>query len=148
MPAGRPSSYRPEYAELAYKFALLGITDERLAEFFDIVPQTLYNWKEAHPEFLEALTRGKEEADANVAKSFYHRALGYSHEAVKIFNNDGQPMVVPYTEHYPPDTGACLSWLKNRQPKLWRDRIEHTGADGGPITLEAMLIAGEKPKDE
>lgn len=28
------------------------------------------------------------------------------------------------TKHYPPDTVAAFIWLKNRQPKLWKDKIE------------------------
>ncbi len=33
-------------------------------------------------------------------------------------------IVVPYTEHYPPDTAAAFIWLKNRQKQTWRDRHE------------------------
>jgi hypothetical protein len=42
---------------------------------------------------------------------------------VKIFMPTGasEPIYAPYTEHYPPDTAAAIWWLKNRQPKLWRD---------------------------
>ena len=35
-----------------------------------------------------------------------------------------EPVSVPYTQHYPPDTKAALRWLMNRQPALWRDRQE------------------------
>jgi hypothetical protein len=34
---------------------------------------------------------------------------------------------VPYTERYPPDTAAAIFWLKNRQPKHWRDKVETVG---------------------
>ena len=27
-------------------------------------------------------------------------------------------------KHYPPDSTAAIFWLKNRQPKVWRDRVE------------------------
>lgn len=131
----RPSSFKPEYAEQAYKLCLLGATDVELADFFDTSEQTINAWKSRHPEFLEALTRGKGVADANVAEKLYRRALGYSHEAVKIFNHQGEPLVVPYVEHYPPDTTAAIFWLKNRNSKAWRDRQEHTGANGDPIQL-------------
>src|SRR6266567_9586804 len=49
---------------------------------------------------------------------------GYSHPAVKIFMPSGasEPVYVPYTQHYPPDTKAALRWLMNRQPDKWRDR--------------------------
>jgi hypothetical protein len=51
-----------------------------------------------------------------VAEKLYHRACGYSREAVKIFMPAGAeaPIYAPYTEHYPPDTTAALRWLQNR----------------------------------
>lgn len=132
---GRPTKYKPEYAELAFNYCLLGATDEEMANFFEISVATLYNWKNDYPEFLEAIKNGKEKADAEVAKSLYNRAKGYEQEVVKVFQFQGQPIVVPVTEKVAPDTGAAIFWLKNRHPKRWRDRVEHTGADGGPIAI-------------
>jgi hypothetical protein len=45
---------------------------------------------------------------------------------------------VPYTEHCPPDTTACIFWLKNRRPDLWREKVltEVSGPDGGPIPTQ------------
>jgi hypothetical protein len=127
--AGRPSRYKAEYDDQAYKFCLLGATDARLGEFFGVSEQTINAWKTAHPTFLESIKRGKEVADAEIAHALFHRAKGYSHEAVKIFNNQGEIITESYTEHYPPDTGAAMAWLKNRQPQQWRDKqdIEHSG---------------------
>ena len=127
--AGRPSRYKAEYDDQAYKFCLLGATDARLGEFFGVSEQTINAWKAAHPTFLESIKRGKEVADAEIAHALYHRAKGYSHEAVKIFNNQGEIITESYTEHYPPDTGAAMAWLKNRQPNHWRDKqdVEHSG---------------------
>ena len=134
---GRPSSYRPEYAKQAFKLCLLGATDADLAVFFDVAESTINNWKDAHPEFLESLKGGKEQADARVAESLFHRALGYEHEAVKITTHaeTGHTTITPYIERYPPDTTAAIFWLKNRRPDLWRDQRAHelTGKDGGPI---------------
>jgi len=33
---GRPTSYKPEYAELAFRYALLGMTNEEMAVSFDV----------------------------------------------------------------------------------------------------------------
>jgi len=123
---GRPSLYRAEFVEQARKYCLLGATDEEMAGFFGVALSTFSNWKVNHPEFMEALKAGKAVADANVADRLYRRAMGYSHEAVKIFNCDGAPLKVPYTEHYPPDTTACIFWLKNRQREKWRDRTDQS----------------------
>lgn len=109
-----------------------------MADFFQVSEATLNNWKAVHNEFLESITRGKAGADAEVAAKMYERACGYSHSAVKIFNYEGQIIEAPYTEHYPPDTQAASLWLRNRQPKKWRDKqdLEVSGPDGGPIQVE------------
>lgn len=133
---GRPSSYRPEYAEQAFKLCLLGATDAELADFFDVAESTINKWKLDHTEFSEALKGGKQQADARVADSLYRRALGYEHEAVKIVADakTGSEHVVPYIERYPPDTTAAIFWLKNRRPDVWRDKqnVEHEGEVGLP----------------
>ena len=38
-------------------------------------------------------------------------------------------------EHYPPDTTACIFWLKNRQPGRWRDRVDVQHEDGRIASL-------------
>lgn len=131
----RPSEYKAEYAEQAYKLCLLGATDKELADFFQVTEQTVNNWKKAQPEFFESITRGKMMADAQVAESLFKRALGYSHQAEKIMVVAGTVQREEYTEHYPPDTPAASLWLRNRQPAKWRDKVDHelTGKDGGPI---------------
>ena len=123
---GRPSPYKPEYADQAYKLCLLGATNDDIARFFEVAPSTIDRWIVDRPDFQGALKAGKEEADAVIAQSLFHRAKGYSHQAVKIFMPAGatEPVYAPYTEHYPPDTTACIFWLKNRQPRSWRDRQE------------------------
>lgn len=137
---GRPSSFRPEFCKQAFKLCLLGATDAELARFFEVSESTIANWKNEHPEFLEALKDGKEEGDAKVAQSLYRRALGYSHRAVKIVADakSGAEHIVPYTEHYPPDTTACIFWLKNRRPDLWRDRQQHEHS--GTVNAGVLLV--------
>lgn len=148
MAGGRPSSYKPEYAEQARKLCRLGATDKELADFFGTSEQTINAWKKAHPGFLESLRAGKELADAEVADKLYRRATGYEHEAVKIVADakTGAEHVVPYTERYPPDTTAAIFWLKNRRPDLWRDKVqnEHTGKDGAALVVEVVRFGEDK----
>lgn len=122
----RPSKYKPEFVELAYKIAVLGADDKRLVKFFGCGERQLNIWKKQYPEFGAALKKGKDEWDAEVVKSLYHRAMGYSHKAVKVFFHEGQVIEHEYVEHYPPDTAACIFWLKNRQPDHWRDQPGNT----------------------
>jgi transposase-like protein len=142
MPAGRPSKYEPELCEQAYKLYLLKATDEEVADFFGVVVATIFNWRNEHPEFLEATTRGKIQADAEVAEKLRERALGYSHEAVKIFMPAGatEPVYAKYIEHYPPDTQAASLWLRNRQPEKWRDKSDTELS--GKVEFSRLLIDG------
>jgi hypothetical protein len=60
---GRPTSYRPEYAEQARKLCQLGATDAELAQFLEVNRSTIFEWQAAHPEFSDALKIGKSFAD-------------------------------------------------------------------------------------
>lgn len=141
MPAGRPTKFKAEFVKQAAKLASLGATDREAAEFFDVTESTLHLWKHTHPEFSEALKVGKETADSRVEQSLYRRALGYSHDAVKIaVNAAGEVTQVPFTEHHAPDTTAAIFWLKNRKPAEWRDvkAQELSGPGGEPIQVREI----------
>lgn len=141
----RPSSFKPEFAEQAEKLCKLGATDKEMADFFGVSEQTINAWKQAHPEFLESLKKGKMLADANVADRLFSRAMGYSHDAVKIaVKPGGEHAIIPFTEHYPPDTTAAIFWLKNRRPDQWREKqtTELTGAGGAPLVPVLNVTVG------
>ncbi len=136
MTVGRPTKYRPEYAEQALKLCRLGAKDTELADFFHVSEQTINAWKHEFPTFLESLREGKALADAEVADKLFKRATGYEHSAVKISASpDGKEHITEYTERYPPDTTAAIFWLKNRRPDLWRDKVEQsvTGDANNPV---------------
>lgn len=148
-PPGRPSRYRDEYAEQARKLCRLGATDKEVADFFGVDVATVHRWKLKHPGFRDALKDGKSQADAEVADRLYQRACGYSHADTKFATFEGTITDQrEYTKHYPPDTIACIFWLKNRRPDLWRDKVglEHTGPGGGPIQTEGDFRPS--PEDE
>ena len=127
--------YRDTYPEQARKLHLLGMTDEEVAEFFEVDKSTIYDWDKAHPEFADSRARGKIPADAKVAERLYHRALGYHHEDTHISTYEGNVTMTPIVKHYPPDTQAASWWLKNRQPRRWKDKSEVTGANDGPLIV-------------
>jgi len=140
---GRPTKYKPEFAEQAYGMCLLkGMTDEELANYFGVATSSIYEWKKEHPDFSEAIKKGKEIADVSVATALRDRALGYSHPEDKIFLHEGEPVIVPTTKHYPPDTAAAFIWLKNRHPERWRDKVEVE--HGGQVEFEILLPEGMK----
>lgn len=124
MAIGRPSAFKEEYIERVHKLSLLGATDKELANFFEVSEATLNTWKKKYPAFLEAIKKGKDDADADVVKSLYRRAMGYEHDDVDIRVVDGAVVKTPIKKYYPPETVACIFWLKNRQLGKWRDKVE------------------------
>lgn len=129
-PVGRPSKYKPEYAEQAIKLCKLGATDKDLAEFFDVEEQTINNWKNDFPEFFESIKAAKDYRDQLVERRLFERATGYEVEAEELkVVSEGNGMGssverVPVVKKFPPDVTAAIFWLKNRQPDKWRDKTE------------------------
>lgn len=151
--AGRiATAFKPEFVEQARKLAAAGWIEVEIADFFQVTDRTLRRWKLAHPDFAAALAVGKEGPDERVKASLYHRAIGYSHSAVKMHVINGVVEQTEFTEHYPPDTAAAIFWLKNRCG--WRDKVdhEHTGKDGAAIehkaTVEAVMSMLPQVRDE
>lgn len=157
-PVGRPPIYDPQrHPKQAYELALLGFTNKRMAEFWQIDEVTFYEWQREHEEFAQAVTRGKEPADAQVAVGLFKRGAGYEYESEKIVTvslGDGmgsEVQRVPITVHVPPDPGAALNWLKNRQPDLWRDKkdlidpFDENDVDYVPVV---RIRSSTKPKEE
>lgn len=144
MAGGRPSKYKPEFAELAKKFCLLGATNEDLARSLEVSLFSIKHWMKKNPDFSTAIKEGRTFADANVANSLYRRACGYSHPEDKIFVVDGEPLIVPTVKHYPPDTAAAFIWLKNRAG--WRDKVDHNvnSQSHNSITITALDDNGKK----
>lgn len=143
-PVGRPTKYKEEYNDQAYKLCLLGATDAKLADFFGVCVDTINEWKLTYNEFSASIKKGKEYADAVIAESLYNRALGMTinkQVAVKLTEKtpDGNGWIhqtedikiVTLTEDVPPDPTSVIFWLKNRQPKEWRDKQEVNHSNNG-----------------
>jgi len=125
---GRPrrgyEKYRPGVTPILAKILYQhGMTDGEVAHMLNVQKREVDNWKHK-PEFREAMKLSKDEVDAQVENALLHRAKGYSHKAVKFITVAGQVVEREYVEQYPPDTTACIFWLKNRRSKQWRDKIE------------------------
>ncbi len=56
------SEYKPEYCEIAAKVLAGGESYAAVCAELDVCRTTLYNWRDAHPEFAKALNRGLQKA--------------------------------------------------------------------------------------
>ena len=117
--AGRPSKYQLRFCEDVLAWGAEGWSLTEMAAEIGVSKQTLYNWQQEHPEFLDASTRARDRSQA-----WWERAGRLGMTADK-FN--------------------AAVWAKNmncRFPDDWREtsRQEQTGANGGPIKTEARVI--------
>ena len=132
-------AYKPEYCELAHNYCLLGATAEELAGFFDVSRGTINNWIASIPEFAAALREGRDLADARVARCLFARAMGYSHKVERKMLHRGEERTISNVVHYPPDTHACIFWLRNRRRQSWREKLDLS--EGGAPDVAALLDA-------
>lgn len=135
-----------------------GFTNLEVAEFYKVTERCVSKWVADHPEFAEAMRAGKAQADECVERALYARAMG---SVVKETTEDDQAFSghgigksacrKTTTKELPPDTTACIYWLKNRRPEKWRDRqeIELSGeVKLGDAVAAARKRLAEKRKGE
>lgn len=118
-----------------------GATDKDISKYIGISTTTFYEWIKKYPEIKKAVEEGKEPTDIKVENAMYKSALGYfvEEEEFSIQESDrGTTKKTKKTKRYiPPNITAQIFWLKNRNPKEWRDRhdidsginVVITGAD-------------------
>lgn len=94
-----------------------GLTDKQIAENIGINRTTLYDWKKKEINITDALKKGKEVVDFEVENALLKSAL------------EG-------------NTTAQIFWLKNRQTKKWRDKVEN--ADNDAIKKLDELLEAQK----
>lgn len=132
---GAPSKYKPVFARQAEKLWVLGFTEKKIADLFEVSVSTISKWKLDYKRFSEALSP-KAFADGTVAQSLFKRANGFYVDEVtfeKVSVNEdlnGENIKVDafkkkvVTKYIIPDVGAQTLWLKNRQKDIWREKQE------------------------
>lgn len=138
---GRPSKYTARFhVPLAKRLTLLGQTIVQIAEAFEVAEDTIYEWRKQHPQFSEAITCARAEADAQVAEAMFNSALGKWVKETKtrvMKGKNGDEVIEETTtkRFINPDVGAQKHWLHNRQNTLWKPMPEEKiGGDLPPIT--------------
>lgn len=139
-----PTKFRAKFIDQARVLTQLGATDNELAQFFKVNQRTIDRWKCEYADFANALRVGKHEADERVTRSLFQRAVGYTVPETHISVHQGQVLKTELLKHFPPDTTACIFWLKNRRPEEWREKFEHDhGLNLSREKLASLLRAVE-----
>lgn len=129
MEVGRPSKFKEEYIEQAYKLSLLGATDKAMASFFEVTESTLNLWKLKHPKFSESIKEGKAIADIEVAHSLYktcidRKVIEQQAHKVKVNQFKEKIEIVEVEKVIPADFRSISFWLRNRKSDAWKEKQE------------------------
>ena len=152
--AGAKGYFKKKFVKDVYRLALLGASRIQIADFFEVSTATITYWVQRREDFAQALKKGKIHADSKVAEALYQRALGYSHpdthimtNRVKEYDADGniikeysEPLIIPITKHYAPDTQACLKWLQLRQKENWSETINVNHSVQGSTHIDIKVV--------
>lgn len=144
MAVGRPNTgkfeewLKPENLEKLKEWGKLGLFDKQIAHNMGISIASLYRYKKDYPEIQEAINEGKEVVDLEVENALLKKCFGYKVPVMKcfkiknvVYNENGKKIqeteeIVEREEetYIPADTTAQIFWLKNRQAKKWREKVE------------------------
>lgn len=113
----------PEKLQLIAGWVRDGLLDKQIAKNIGISERTFYEWKKAYPQFEQVLKRNKEVVDYEVENALFKSALGYYVEEETSEIVEDVVVATKKTKKWvQPSATAQIFWLKNRQPKKWRDR--------------------------
>lgn len=102
-----------------------GLTDEQIAKNMKVSRSTLSKYKKEHSDISDTLKKEKEIVDYEVENALLKKALGYTKTLNKQkVTKDGSVVDIKEDVHIAPDSTALIFWLKNRQSKKWRDKVE------------------------
>ena len=116
-PRGRPTKYKPEYCEQIIELGKQGFSYSEIAAELGVDKASLYDWAAAHEDFSTALRAAKT----------YEQAW-FEREARQNMKNR--------------DFNANL-WYRSAASRFrddYTERKEVTGANGGPVKVEAQTI--------
>ena len=128
-PVGRPSTYDPAYCDKVVELGKLGKSIEQICYVLNTPVRTLYEWRDRHEEFSQAL---------DDAKAFEQAWWEEQAHLYMLEQKDG------------PKLNASL-WSRSmaaRFPKKYRESVkqEITGADGAPL-LSGIQVTFVKPEN-
>jgi hypothetical protein len=155
---GRPSKFTQELADYICAMIREGISEREICDKPDMpCIQTLWNWKEAHPEFLEQTARARRQSAELYALRAMQVAQETSDFAEKVAEGQveigGEPLrnlPAGYVE-----AKKMLMQQLNREAGLRDDRnfgdrksVAVTGADGGAVKIEQKATVSQLTTEE
>ena len=128
-PVGRPSTYDPAYCDKVVELGRIGKSIEQICYQLQTPVRTLYEWRDRHPEFSQALEDAK----------------GYEQA---WWEEQAQAYMVENKESDRLNPSLWSRSMAARFPKKYREstKQEITGADGAPL-LTGIQVTFVKPNE-
>ena len=134
MPAGRPTKLTPEVQERIVSAIRAGNYLETASAYAGIDQSTLHKW----------ISRSKE-PDAPVALIEFR-------QSVERARAEAEVRTVALIQQAAPQSWQAAAWyLERSHPKRWarREKVEMSGPEGGPITLQGLAeLMGVAKRDD
>lgn len=146
---GVQGRYIKAFDRRAHGYALLGHTNDEIAELLDIPSRTFDDWLVANPSLRAAIHRARYTDNIAVVKALHRAARGYKHRETKLNVVDGELIKTNVTKAYPPNVNASMVILANRAGAQWKDKrtVEHSGSVNLSHLVESSLGELAKPVD-
>lgn len=122
------------------KWKIDGLSNKQIAVNLGIAEGTFYDYILKHPEFSEAVEKGKIKQILELENAAYKSATGHKVQEKKIEQGaDGQTRVTITEKYIPPNPAQNIFMLKNLMPSKYKDRIEQVNTVNVNIRqLQAM----------
>lgn len=142
----------PDFPLFAEDYARRGLNDKQIAKKLGIAECTFYQYQKGYPEFSEAIKRGKAPVDVEVENALLKRAKGYEYEEIHTeyrpkgkTNEKAKPSLIKrIKKQVVADVTAQIFWLKNRRPKLWKDK--HNLDVSGNVNIKVVTAVPRSKK--
>lgn len=137
IPRNKAEFYLTEDGQILLKgWVRAGATNIEIAKCMGVHVNTLFAWMKKYPEIKDCVTKNKEIVDYEVEAALYKSAVGHSVKTIETMPDGVTREVVKY---FPPNTTAQIFWLKNRMPRLWRDKNITEMQGGLPVVIKDDL---------
>lgn len=149
---GPKGYFEEDMIEEVYKLARFGLTNDEIADFYELNVNTVLHWLRTRPEFKKALQRGRLEDSLKAVASLHKQVQGYmvtETERTRTFDKNGVPHVSTKitNKHVQPNITATIYLLKTRHGDKWMDVFKseinstiHHKLDLSSLTTEDLTL--------
>ena len=117
---GRPTMYEKKFIEQLEPMGKRGLSQTQMAAELGVCKSTFYNWKNEHPEFLDAVKKALSYSQAYWETQLHNAALGINQEEAQA------------------NPTLMIFQMKNRFADDWREKqtTEHEVVGAKKVVVE------------